>query len=224
MAKKRVLIIYYSHSSQTRNLVSSFAGGLTKKGVEVDVEQLKPVEKLGFPLGSTFATFTMMVATFFRRRNPIHKVTITPKEYDLVVVAGPTWSYNPSGPVLAFLDEYGELFANCLVLPFISCRGYWRFHYYILKMSLKIKGSKVLKPMVFKHVGPEPWRTIGVFLKLTGKVPESGKSWMRKYYRKFGHTKEQVAHAAILGEEAGVILNENKGVDAMHFAPVGDLK
>lgn len=224
MAKKRVLIIYYSHSSQTRNLITSFYEGLIRKDIDVDVKQLEPIEKLSFPVGSVVTTFLMMVTTFFRKRNAIQKVDINPDAYDLTVLAGPTWSYSPSGPILSFLDEYGELLDGVAVLPFISCRGYWRVHYYGLKRSLKAKGAKVLKPIVFLHVGPEPWRTIGVFLKLSGKVPESGKSWMRKYYRKFGHTKQQVAHAVTLGEEVGTKLYKDKELEDMHLNPIGDLK
>lgn len=219
--KKRILIIYYSYSSQTRNLVTSFVEGLERQDVEVTVEQLKPVRKLSFPLGSMLSTLVMMVETFFRKREPISPIGLdVTKKYDLIVLAGPTWSYNPSGPMLAFFDKYSQQFAHHTVLPFISCRGYWRMHYYQLKYMLHRSKAKVLKPVVFLHTGPEPWRTIGVFLKLAGHVPESGNSIVSKYYHKFGHTREQVRFSGIIGEKIGNLLINDGSVDQIFFEPV----
>lgn len=179
--------------------------GLEESGVEVFWEQLNPVTELRFPIGSISGTFLMMVQTFLRRRYPIHPLNpLCFDQWDLIILAGPTWSYNPSGPVLSLLDRDGRrLFAGRIVLPFISCRGYWRVHYYGLRRLLRECGAQVAAPIVFSHPTPEPWRTIGVFLKLAGKVPEAGNSWFRHFYPKYGHSREQVEDSRKVGFELG---------------------
>ncbi len=221
--KKRILILSYSFSSQTRNLLNGLIDGLEESGVEVFWEQLNPVAELRFPIGSISATFIMMVQTFLRKRYPVHPVNpICFEQWDLVILAGPTWSYNPSGPVLSLLDRDGKrLFDGKTVLPFISCRGYWRVHYHGIKALLRSCGAKVAAPIVFSHPTPEPWRTIGVFLKLAGKVPEAGNSWFRRFYPKYGHSRQQVEDCRMIGLELGQYIIAGTSLDCPLFpAPV----
>lgn len=221
MTKKRVLILYYSFSSQTRNLLQAFADGLEHHDVEVFWQQLQPLQKLQFPFGSITSTLVMMVQTSFRKRFEIKAIDQDCySDRDLIILAGPTWSYNPSGPVLSLLDHCGDLFKDRKVLPFISCRGYWRLHFWGLNSLLRKKGANVLNPLIFLHIGAEPWRTIGVFLKLAGKVPESGKSWFRKYYSKYGHTRKQVEYARTLGLLYGEELIGNGAIENIQLPPV----
>lgn len=211
MAKRRVLIIYFSHSGQTRKLIQALTKGLEKSGIEVSCQQLKTVEPIPFPLQSVPATLKLMVLTFFRKRiaiQPLDNSSVA--AHDLIVLAGPTWSYNISGPVLSFFKHYGELLSNCKVLPLISGRGYWRTHYWQLKYLLAKYKAQALAPTVFLHPGAEPWRTIGVFLKLAGKKPEASHSWLGKYYRRFGHTREQIERASEIGIVLGNALQEGE--------------
>ncbi|MFN2353142.1 MAG: hypothetical protein ABR512_01280 [Desulfopila sp.] len=206
---KRVLLVYYSFSGQTRRLIQAFGAGLEDSGVEVTRHRLIPLERLSFPLGSFFLTLKMMVSTFFRR-----PIAITPEsekitgKWDLIVLAGPTWSYNPSGPVLRFYESNKKVFDQQRVLPFISCRGYWRMHYWQLRWMLQRCGAMVQEPVIFKHHGSEPWRSIGVFCKIAGRNPESY-GWLSRYYKRYGHSKEQVRHSGKLGMRIGAKLRGN---------------
>lgn len=219
MKSKKILILSYSFSSQTRNLLHGFIDGVSRNGIEACWEQLTPVEDLRFPIGTIPATFVMMLLTFARKRYPVQAVSQGCfGDWDLVILAGPTWSYNPSGPVLSLIDRDGKkLFSGKNVLPFISCRGYWRMHYWGLKSLLRGCGARVLAPIVFSHPTPEPWRTIGVFLKLAGKVPEAGTSWFRRFYPKYGHSREQVVHSRELGMYLGAYLQEGKDLGTLKF-------
>jgi len=218
---KRVLVIYFSFSSQTRNLVRALIAGLKKNDVIVKTEIIKPVESLNFPIGTYFKTIRMMFHTCFRPRVEIEPIDDQCfEEYDLIIIGGPTWSYNPSGPILAFLDRDGSrVLKNKTVLPLISCRGYWRLHYLGLKKLLRRCQATVLFPVIFTHTTKEPWRTIGVFLKLAGKVPESGKSWFGRYYPKYGHSRDQIASAQLIGQTIGEILQAGKDLNIM-FVPI----
>ena len=222
--QRRVLILYYSFSSQTRNLLYAFAKGLSTSGVEVFWYQIRPLKNLHFPLGSVAETLKMMVTSFFRLRLPIFPPADDVCDgYDLIVLAGPTWSYNPSGPVLSFFDMKASCFRGKRVVPFISCRGYWRMHYWQLRVMLRRTGADVLGSIIFRHLGPEPWRTVGVFLKLIGRNPESGRSWFRKYYRKFGHTKEQLDYAVRLGCRYGQAIRKEDYGFLRHRNLVGEV-
>ena len=205
----KVLIIYYSFSGQTSGLLHRLAEGLRGQGVQVRMERLQPVKPLRFPVGSIPATLKMMLTTFLRARTPIKEIPGDCFEgYDLVILAGPTWSYNPSGPVLSLIDRDGpRLFAGRRVLPLISCRGYWRMHWYGLRKMLQKCGALVSNLIVFSHPSREPWRTIGVFLKIAGKSPERG-ALIGKYYQRYGHSKEQQEEAFQFGELIGKNLKQ----------------
>lgn len=213
----RVLLIYYSYSGQTRGIVQRLAAGLEEEGVTVLREKLKPLSPPRFPLGSVVATLKMMIETFVRRRFPIRAIDRRCfKSHDLVILAGPTWSYNPSGPVLALLRQHGsKLFGNRAVLPVISCRGYWRMHWWGLRRLLRGCGATVPNLLVFSHPAKEPWRTIGVFLKLAGKTPE--KAWFSKYYPRYGHSREQQEEAFRFGTLIGRTLRDGGDLSSLTF-------
>lgn len=193
LGQKRVLIVYYSFSGQTQLLMQRMAAGMRDGGVEAEVERLQLVEPIPFPFGTWMEMARVMIYSFFRWRVPIRPVDhLLEKDWDLVILAGPTWSYNPSGPMLYFIDQYGNsLLKGRRVLPFISCRSYWRTHYWALAGILKKSGAEVIKPLVYLHSAAEPWRTVGLFLQLVGRLPRLETSWFRKRYPRYGHSREQ---------------------------------
>ncbi len=220
MSKKQVLILSYSYSHQTRNLMKKLVSGMEESELEITWERLYPVDDLRFPIGSVPATVLMMFQTFFRKRYPVKPVA--PQvfgQWDLIILAGPTWSYNPSGVILSLLDRDGEkIFKDQTVLPLISCRGYWRVHFWGLRSLLKKCGTKcVCAPIVFTHPNNEPWNTIGVFLKLAGKMPERGKGWFRKVYPKYGHSRKQGETACELGKTLGRDIVAGKSFAELQF-------
>ena len=218
---KNILILYYSYSSQTKNLLHAIIAGMEPFPVSVAQQRIEPVVPQHFPFGSIHKTFWKMMLTFFRQR-----IAIAPlpehcfHQYDLIILAGPTWSYNPSGPVLSLFDRDGEkLFKGQQVLPLISCRGYWRMHWWGLKSLLKKCGATVPNLIVFSHPSKEPWRTAGVFLKLAGKVPER-MPLMQKHYHKYGHTKAQLAEANDFGAQLARLLIKDGDLSTLDFKTV----
>ncbi len=216
--KKRILIIYFSFSSQTKNLLHSLIRGMKFDDIEVAVERVEPVDQLRFPIGTICDTVKMMVLTFFRRRVPIKAISSKCfATYDLIILAGPTWSYNASGPILSLLDRDGEkLFEGKNVIPLISCRGYWRVHWFGVRRTLAKCGASVKNLIVFSHPSSEPWRTLGVFLKLAGRNPEK-KSWISRFYRKYGHTRGQLKEAHRFGVILGEALRNDADLKSLDF-------
>lgn len=206
----RVLLLYFSFSGQTAGLLNNLASGLKQEGCKVNFVKLRPITPLRFPLGSVFATLKMMLSSSFRCRIAIQKPEACVwEDHDLIILAGPTWSYNPSGPILDLIDRFGQrLFEGNTVLPIISCRGYWRAHWYGLKSLLKNHGATVPNRIVFSHPAREPWRTLGVFLKIAGRAPERSRLFGR-YYHRYGHSKQQLLEAERLGAAIGICLRSN---------------
>lgn len=201
--KKRVLVVYYSFTQQTRILLKQFIAGLEEQGVEVDYERIEPVNPYEFPFKNDIRLLQVMTRTFFRGRKEIRPISEKCYEdWDYIVLAGPTWSYHPSGPVLDFLDRYGKtVLEGKNVVPFISCRSYWRIHYYSLKRILKSVGAKCLSPIIFEHPTKEPYRVMGLLLKLRGKMIQQ--EWFRKHYDSYGHSRAQGQEAFEYGVETG---------------------
>jgi len=209
----RVLIIYYSFSRQTRKLVKAAEKGLVSAGVEVTHERLIPVKYLRFPFGSFLKTVKMMIITFFRKRMQV--ADLSPRvfqDYDLIILAGPTWSFNPCGPVLSFLDRYcTDVFPGRRVLPVISCRSYWRYHGAYLKKRIRKCGGHPMEPWAFDHPVPEPWNTIGLFLTVMGKNPRRV-AILKKFYTRYGHSNRQIEEMKKRAHDLGMQLN-------FHVAP-----
>ncbi len=203
----RVLVIYFSLSGQSRGLINLLAHGMRSAGVTVSVERLLPLQKLTFPFNGITQTLWRMITTFFRQRVPISEPS--PRcfdAYDLIVLAGPTWSYNPSGPVLYLIDRYGkQLFCGQAVLPLISCRGYYRRHNRILGRKLKRCGARLEQSLIFSHPVKEPWSTIGVFLKSAGYQPQHV-ILLKNHYPHYGHTTEQLRQIKKEGTKIGLRL------------------
>ena len=156
----------------------------------------------------------MMFSTFFRARIPIQKLSSQCYEnYQLIILAGPTWSYNPSGPILSLLDSEGNvLFKDQRVLPLISCRGYHRLHNILLRLQLKRYGARLEESLIFAHPTSEPWSTLGVFLKSAGYRPEQI-SLLKSHYSHFGHTTDQLLQAKRYGNLIGKALLKNESID-----------
>lgn len=215
---KRILVLYYSFSFQTKKLVHALLEGMAEYEAETVCERIVPTVPQHFPIGTIPKTIKKMIFTLFRQRIPIEPL---PEHcfaaYDLILLAGPTWSYNPSGPVLSLLDRDGQrLFGQQIVIPVISCRGFWRMHWWGIKSLLKRLGARVPNGIIFTHTSKEPWRTIGVFLKLAGETPER-MSWMQEHYPKYGHTRQQLDEARRFGEIIGRAVTQNGELERLQF-------
>ncbi len=209
MSQKRVLIIYYSFTSQTKRMLDKFVCGLEAEGVEVTLQRIIPRVPYEFPFRTYRAVFTAAVKTFFRQRMSIEPISNDCYgDWDKIIIAGPTWSYFPSGPILDFIDRFGEdVCAGHHVTPFISCRSFWRLNFWYLRRRLKKYVADVENPIVFAHPGNEPWRTIALVLVLKGEKVGSSNSLLGRHFRRYGHNKEQRLAAKEKGREFGKSLN-----------------
>ena len=108
-------------------MLNKFIEGLECEGVEVTVQKLVPVLPYEFPFRSYGGLIKATIETFFQVRFEIEP--IEEKCYgrwDRIVVAGPTWSYHPSGPVIEFFKQVRER----------SVRGATGHSFYIVSVLL----------------------------------------------------------------------------------------
>ena len=69
--QKRILVLYYSFSSQTKNLVHALLDSMAEYEAEVVCERLVPAIPQHFPIGTIPKTVKKMIVTLFRQRIPI---------------------------------------------------------------------------------------------------------------------------------------------------------
>ena len=89
-------------------------------------------------------------------------------------------------------------------------------HWYGLRHLLKKCQARIVNRIVFSHPIKEPWRTVGVFLKIAGKNPERSKS-LGKFYPKYGHSVEQLEEAFRFGRIIGSALTDGKSIEEINF-------
>lgn len=85
-----------------------------------------------------------------------------------------------------------------------------------LRKMLKQCGAHIPTCLVFAHPNKEPWRTIGVFLKIAGKNPERS-PYIGRFYDHFGHTKSQQDEAARFGRLIGKALKQEVSLAEIDF-------
>lgn len=211
----KLLCVYYSFSGQTKKLVQAISEGFSQEGGEVVILRLHPLKKIAFPFPTLFSTLWMMFRTCFRVRDKVLEHAPPAEDFDAVLIGGPTWSYSPSGPVLAWLDSEGrKVLSGRKTLPLISCRGYWKLHHRELRRAILAVGGKPLEPLIFTHPVEEPWRSIGVFLSLLGKQPQR-MPFIGRHYPRYGHSPDQVEEASKLGSIFAGKLKTSSGCDSI---------
>ncbi len=196
-------------------MVQALTEGFSQEGGEVVMVRLHPLKNMTFPFPSLLSTLWMMFRTCFRVRDKVAEHTALDEDFDAVLIGGPTWSYSPSGPVLAWLDREGRsVLSGRKTLPLISCRGYWKLHYRALNRAILAMGGKPLSPLIFTHPVKEPWRSIGVFLSLIGKQPQK-MPVIGKRYPRYGHSPEQIEDARRLGSTFAGMLRKSQSRDTI---------
>ncbi|CAG37798.1 unknown protein [Desulfotalea psychrophila LSv54] len=193
MKKKHVLIVYYSLTNQTRGLLEAYSSGLSDPKICLEICSLHPLHPLRLPLRSNFSLLKAMWQPFWRRRCQIEDPCLQRSHYDHIIIAGPTWSFQPSAPILAFWQDYGDIVAATRVDFLISCRSCWRNHYWGLRRLCKKHGGLPGEPLLFEHASDEPWCTIGLLLYLRGIYANRLPLWLKKRYPFFGHSYNQWA-------------------------------
>jgi hypothetical protein len=83
LPRKRVLIVYYSYTQQTKAQLKKLVSGLESWDIEVVLERLEPYAPYEFPFRSNWRLAEAMISTFFCRT-----MTIRPLSAELSRLVG----------------------------------------------------------------------------------------------------------------------------------------
>lgn len=125
---RRILVIDYSQTGQTRRLRDSICAPLLADGqLKVDFLELQPEQPFPFPwpIVRFFEIFPETVQMQPVALKPI--VIDASQRYDLIILCYQVWFLSPSLPVSSFLQspEAQELFRDTPVVTVIGCRNMW---------------------------------------------------------------------------------------------------
>lgn len=125
---RRILVIDYSQTGQTRSLRDSICGPLNDSpDLQVDYLELEPVRPFPFPW-PFLRFFEIFPETVQLQPVPLKPIAVDPQiRYDLVLLCYQVWFLSPSLPVSSFLQspEAAQLLRETPVVTVIGCRNMW---------------------------------------------------------------------------------------------------
>ena len=113
MANSRILIVYYSRSGTTRQLVQALSADL-----QCDIEEIVETKSRSGVLGYLRSVIEA------RRQRPsitVARAIKDPSLYDLIILGTPVWAWSVSSPVRAYMMANRTRFAA--VAFFCTCGG-----------------------------------------------------------------------------------------------------
>jgi len=130
--KRRVLLLYYSFTNQTRRVADEIEAGFVAAGWDVarcEIELVDPRYVMDFPLQPFWQRLFRWIPPQITRRTgaiDFPRETLD-RPYDLVCVGSPTWWLHPALPIVSFLrtDAARELLEGRPVAVFAVCRAFW---------------------------------------------------------------------------------------------------
>lgn len=156
---KNILVVYYTQSGQTKDIVDSILLPIkTTADINIDYELIKPVQNYPFPWGEKFFDyFPESVKGITCALKPYSYSK--DKNYDLIIIAYQSWYLSPSIPVWSFLEskEACNLLKGKKVITIIGARNMWICSHEIvarklLKLKAKFVGNIVLSDKTCNYI------------------------------------------------------------------------
>jgi flavodoxin len=95
----RILVVYYSLTGNTK-----FIAETIKTELNADILPLKPIKELS--ADSAMRYFWGGFQTFMKKKPKLEDYTVTPEEYDLLVLGTPVWAWRYSPPIHSFINKH----------------------------------------------------------------------------------------------------------------------
>ncbi len=203
---KNILVIYYSQSGQTKDIVDSIVRPIEKAdNINIDYELIKPLKEYPFPWGGKFfSCFPESVKGIPCKLKPFsYRKDIN---YDLILIAYQPWYLSPSIPVWSFLssDETISLFTGKKVITIIGSRNMWICSQEIIARKLRELNAKLIGNIVLADRSSNYISAFNIIRwlikgdkKPTLLLPEAGVS------------KKDIANATVFGEIVNDALKNN---------------
>lgn len=157
---RRVLLLYYSFTNQTRRVSAAMAEEFREQGWDVrecPIEFTDDRYRIAFP----FRPFWPKLLRWFwpQVTGKTGDVQIPPdvleEDYDLVCIGSPTWWLNPAMPVVSFLksESAAKLLDGRRFAVFTVCRKVWRHNMSRVKKLATKRGGTFADGATFCFLG-----------------------------------------------------------------------
>lgn len=148
---RRILVIDYSQTGQTRRLRDSICAPLIAEDeLKVDFLELQPEQPFPFPWPMV-KFFEIFPETVQMQPVALKPYTVdTSQHYDLIILCYQVWFLSPSLPVSSFLQspEAQNLFRDTPVVTVIGCRNMWLQAQEKVKQQLQQLGARLVDNLV----------------------------------------------------------------------------
>ena len=111
----KTLIVYYSYSGITEEVMGIFKGVLEKKS-EVKIQRLKPKAEITSFLGQCRAARS-------KKRCEIEEALFDVSSYDTIILGSPVWAFAPAPAINTYLDKVTGLNNKKLIVLLTSGSG-----------------------------------------------------------------------------------------------------
>jgi flavodoxin len=179
----RVLLVYYSHTQQSRRVADVMAEVLRGRGCEVSeaaIEFTDPryLEKFSrFPF--KHAVFDLLAVLPAQVRRKTGQIAIPEAarngDYDLVCFGSPTWFFTTNMPLRSYLmsEEAGRVLRGKRFAVYVVCRRYWSVNLREVKKRATARGGTFVEGTRFTFAG-------GQIRSLLSLISYFGKGEMRE--------------------------------------------
>lgn len=211
-ASKRVLILYYSLTHQTENVLNMIRVELEAGGHSVDMRRIQPVTEWTLPLDKpTFFYNWTKVWLGMNLNQPIHHIPLKSEDYDYIILGFQPWNLAPSIPVNSFLDsEMAEIFRGKKVIGVVTCRQRWERSFRIAKTKVEKRGGKMVDGFVIVNYEKEPYNLVTTVYQLFEGHEPPKEHWLSRFFKPYGIGKDSLRVAQDYGKELAERLREDR--------------
>lgn len=209
---KRILILFYSLTKQTEQILQLIRTELEAQGHTIDWRRIQPVTewKLPFDKPTFFYNWTK-IWLGMNLTQPIHHMELNPAEYDAILLGFQPWNLAPSIPVNSFLDSpMAEVFRGKKVVGVVTCRTRWERSFRIAKDKIEARGGQMVDGFVVMNWEKEPYNlATTVYYLFEGHDPPEN-HWMRRWFRPYGIGQDSLEVAKAFGKDLAQRLSEDR--------------
>jgi multimeric flavodoxin WrbA len=158
--RRRVLLLYYSYTNQTRRVAEAMAEVFRAAGCEVEQLAIEFVDErypLNLPLRPLWRRLLKFVLPQLLGRTG--KISfdeaLLEKEYDLICIGSPTWWFYPALPITTFLKSAAaaRVLKEKPFAVYTVCRALWGVNYRTVKRLAVRAGGVFVNHATFVFQG-----------------------------------------------------------------------
>jgi menaquinone-dependent protoporphyrinogen IX oxidase len=161
---RRVLIVYFTYTQQSRRVAETMAAGFRAKGCSVDLAAIEFTDErwaerfTRFPFKHAYLDVLGMLPAQMRNATGEIDVPVEAREgnYDLVCIGSPTWFFRPSVPIRSFLESDSAarlLKGGTQFAVYVCARRYWSINFKEVKKLATKQGGKYIDNIHFVYEG-----------------------------------------------------------------------